>query len=95
MSFGNRPIINSVIYKTSNNSFENFLEFFNVEFNKYLIDICKSQNNYIIYASDFSIDLSKYAEHAPATEFINLLFSCNLFQLISIGQYVSLTLALL
>ena len=81
MSLGN--IIISVIYRIPNNSFENSIELFNEEFNKYLTDICKSQNNSIICAGDFNIDLLKYAEHTPTTEFINLLFSCNLFPLIS------------
>ena len=81
MSLGN--IIISVIYRIPDNSFENSIELFNEEFNKYLTDICKSQNNSIICAGDFNIDLLKYAEHTPTTEFINLLFSCNLFPLIS------------
>ena len=74
----------SVIYRTPNNSFENSIELFNKEFNKYLTDICKSQNNSIICAGDFNTDLLKYAEHTPTTEFIDLLlFSYNLFPLIS------------
>ena len=60
MSFGN--IIISVIYRNPDNSFENSIELFNEEFNKYLTDISKSQNNSIICAGDFNIDLLKYAE---------------------------------
>ena len=83
MSLGNINI--SVIYRIPVNSFENSIELFNEEFNKYLTDryICKSQNNSIICAGDLNIDLLKYAEHTLTTEFINLLFSCNLFPLIS------------
>ena len=81
MSLGNTII--SVIYRIPDNSFENSTELFNEEFNKYLTDIFKSLNNSIICAGDFNIDLLKYAEHTPTTEFINLLFSCNLFPLIS------------
>ena len=81
MSLGN--IIISVIYRTPDKSFENSKELFNEEFNKYLTDIFKSQNNSIICAGDFNKDLLKYAEHTPTTEFINLLFSCNLFPLMS------------
>ena len=80
MSIGN--IIISVIHRTPDNRYKNSVEL-NEEFNKYLTDICKSQNNYNICAGDFNIDLLKYAEHTPTTEFINLLFSCNLFPLIS------------
>ena len=64
-------IIISVTYVTPDNSFENSIELFNEEFNKYLTDICKSQNISVIFAGDFNIDLLKYAEHTPTTEFIN------------------------
>ena len=80
MSFGN--IIISIIYRTPDNSSENSIELFNKKFNKYLTDICKSQNSNIC-AGDFNIDLLQNAEHTPTAEFINLLFSCNLFPLIS------------
>ena len=43
MSIGNSII--SVLYRTADNSFENSIELFNEEFNKYLIDIGNNNNN--------------------------------------------------
>ena len=61
MSLSN--IIIFVTNRNPDNSFEHSSELFNEEFNKYLADICKSQNNFIICAGDFNINLLKYAEH--------------------------------
>ena len=81
MSIGN--ILISVTHRTLDNSFEYSIELFNEEFNKYIIDICKLQNNTVIWAGDFNKKLFKYTEHKPKTEIINLLFSYNLFLFIS------------
>ena len=48
-----------------------------------------------ICAGDFNIDLLKYAKHTSTTEFINLLFSCNLFPLISKPTRITKTSATL
>ena len=64
--FSNMLLSNIIIFVTNrnpDNSFEHSSELFKEEFNKYLADICKSQNNFIICAGDFNINLLKYAEH--------------------------------